>query len=61
MDLQEKLLNKKDELQKAIERKKDNLMITVRESTDELSMYDQHPADGPVICMSGKKMPVCWK
>ena len=45
MDLQEKLLNKKDELQKAIELKKDNLMITVRESTDELSMYDQHPAD----------------
>lgn len=45
MDLQQKLLDKKHELQKAIDRKKDSLMITVRETTDELSMYDQHPAD----------------
>ena len=61
MDLQEKLLNKKDELQKAIERKKDNLMITVRESTDELSMYDQHPADVASDLYEREKMPVCWK
>ncbi len=45
MDLQQKLLDKKQDLQKAIERKKDSLMITIRETTDELSMYDQHPAD----------------
>ena len=45
MDLQQKLLDKKRELQKAIGRKKDTLMTAVRDSTDELSMYDQHPAD----------------
>ena len=45
MELQEKLLDKKRELQRSIDRKKDSLMITVRESTDDLSMYDQHPAD----------------
>ncbi len=45
MDLKSKLLDKKQELEEVIAQKKDDLMIPVTESTDELSMYDQHPAD----------------
>ncbi len=45
MDLKNKLLDKKRDLEKIIAQKKDNLMIPMTESTDELSMYDQHPAD----------------
>ncbi len=45
MDIKSKLLNKKQELEQVIARRKDDLMIPVTESTDELSMYDQHPAD----------------
>ncbi|KUG02487.1 dnak suppressor protein [hydrocarbon metagenome] len=45
MDFKSKLLDKKRELEQVIARKKDDLMIPLTESTDELSMYDQHPAD----------------
>ncbi len=44
-NVKSKLLAKKRELEQVIARKKDDLMIPITESTDELSMYDQHPAD----------------
>ncbi len=45
MDTKSRLLDKQRKLQQVIARKKDQLMIPITESTDELSMYDQHPAD----------------
>ena len=45
LDIKNKLLNKKKELEEVIARKQDDLMIPMAESTDELSLYDQHPAD----------------
>lgn len=45
MDYKDKLLAKKNEIEQVIQQKQDSLMIPITESTDELSMYDQHPAD----------------
>jgi YteA family regulatory protein len=45
LDTKSRLLDKQRKLQQVIARKKDQLMIPITESTDELSMYDQHPAD----------------
>lgn len=45
MDIREKLLTRQRELEQTITRRKDDLMIPLQESTDELSLYDQHPAD----------------
>jgi DnaK suppressor protein len=45
MDRKNQLLSKKRQLQQTIQQKKDSLMIPLSESVDDLSMYDQHPAD----------------
>ncbi|MDD3888995.1 MAG: yteA family sporulation protein, partial [Syntrophomonadaceae bacterium] len=45
MDYRQRLLARKDEIEQLIKKKQDNLMIPLAETTDELSMYDQHPAD----------------
>lgn len=45
MDYGQKLLAQKNELEEIIQKKRDMMMIPVTESIDELSMYDQHPAD----------------
>ncbi len=45
MDIRNRLLDRQHELEQMIARRKDELMIPVTESTDELSLYDQHPAD----------------
>jgi len=45
LELKNNLLARKQELEDTIAGKKDDLMIPIKESTDELSMYDQHPAD----------------
>lgn len=39
------LLAKKEEIENIIEKKREQFMIPQSESTDELSLYDQHPAD----------------
>ncbi len=36
---------KKDDLEQLIQNKRENIMIPMSEWTDELSSYDQHPAD----------------
>lgn len=45
MDYYENLLAKKEELEELIKQKRENFRIPLAEATDELSMYDQHPAD----------------
>lgn len=45
MDRYTSLQSKKQELEQLISKKRESLQIPVTESTDELSMYDQHPAD----------------
>ncbi|MGR6835656.1 TraR/DksA C4-type zinc finger protein [Syntrophomonas erecta] len=45
MDPKSRLLEKKQELEHLIRAKQDDLMIPLTESIDELSLYDQHPAD----------------
>lgn len=45
MDARSKLLNRKNELEKIIKEKQELLMTPLQETTDELSAYDQHPAD----------------
>lgn len=45
MDYRERLLARKEEIEQLIKNKQDDLMIPLIETTDELSMYDQHPAD----------------
>lgn len=45
LDRKSELEAKKQKLQENIRQKKDSLMIPLSESMDELSMYDQHPAD----------------
>lgn len=45
MDIRNRLVTRKCELEQMIARRKDDLMIPLQESTDELSLYDQHPAD----------------
>ena len=45
MDSLTKLLAKKNELEQVIKEKKENIMYPITESTNELSMYDQHPGD----------------
>ena len=45
MDYRQRLLARKDEIEQLIKKKQDDLMIPLVETTDELSMYDQHPAD----------------
>ncbi len=45
MDVKEKLLAKKASLEKALEEKKKASKRAMGEILDELSMYDQHPAD----------------
>ena len=41
----EKLTDKKNELEHLIQQKRENITISMAEHTDELSMFDQHPAD----------------
>lgn len=45
MDYKNKLLSKKAELEQVIAERQKRLMTPITETTDELSMYDQHPAD----------------
>lgn len=45
MQLREDLLAKKQELEQLIQRKRENINVSMPEYTDELSMFDQHPAD----------------
>lgn len=45
MDPKSNLMNKKQQLEAIIKAKQDDLMIPLSESTDELSLYDEHPAD----------------
>lgn len=45
MDPKSKLLSKKQELESLIKAKEDDMMIPLTETIDELSLYDQHPAD----------------
>ncbi|NLB87830.1 MAG: hypothetical protein GX790_01185 [Syntrophomonadaceae bacterium] len=45
MDYKTKLLARKREIEEIIAEKHKSLMTPITETTDELSMYDQHPAD----------------
>lgn len=45
MDYKSRLLSKKREIEEVIKEKHESLMTPITETTDELSMYDQHPAD----------------
>lgn len=45
MDYRTKLLMRKREIEEVIKEKQERLMTPITETTDELSMYDQHPAD----------------
>ncbi len=45
MDYKSKLLSKKEEIETVIKERQARLMTPITETTDELSMYDQHPAD----------------
>lgn len=45
MDPKTELLQKKQELESIIKTKQEQMMIPLSESTDELSLYDEHPAD----------------
>ncbi|HZK43653.1 MAG TPA: TraR/DksA C4-type zinc finger protein [Syntrophomonadaceae bacterium] len=45
MDYKEKLLSKKGEIEGIIEERRTRLMTSMKETTAELSLYDQHPAD----------------
>lgn len=45
MDYGQILQAKKRELEEVIQKKRDLMMIPITETVDELSMYDQHPAD----------------
>lgn len=45
MDPKSKLLQKQQELEAVIKAKQDDLMIPLSETIDELSLYDEHPAD----------------
>ncbi len=40
-----RLLQKKQELENIIKAKQEQMMIPLSESTNELSLYDEHPAD----------------
>jgi len=40
-----KLQAKKQEIERVIRKKQEDLMLPLAESTDEFSLYDQHPAD----------------
>ena len=45
MDYKTKLLAKKEEIETVIKERQARLMTPLSETTDELSLYDQHPAD----------------
>ncbi len=45
MVYKDKLQAKKNELEEVIQERRDRLMTPITETTNELSMYDQHPAD----------------
>lgn len=45
MDTKTRLLQKKQELENIIKAKQQQMMIPLAEFTDELSLYDEHPAD----------------
>lgn len=45
MDPKTELLQKKQELESIIKAKQEQMMVPLSESTDELSLYDEHPAD----------------
>lgn len=45
MNYEQRLMAKKRQLEEEIQKKRDLMMIPITESVDELSMYDQHPAD----------------
>lgn len=45
MDPKTRLLQKQQELEAIIKAKQEDMMIPLSESTNELSLYDEHPAD----------------
>ncbi len=45
MDYRERLLTKKNEIEANIQKKQAAFRVPIAEMIDELSMYDQHPAD----------------
>ncbi|MDD2621375.1 MAG: TraR/DksA C4-type zinc finger protein, partial [Syntrophomonadaceae bacterium] len=45
MDYRSRLLAKKAEIEEVVKEKREYLMMPISESIDELSNYDQHPAD----------------
>ena len=45
MDYKARLQAKRNELEEVIRESQDRLMTPISETTDELSMYDQHPAE----------------
>jgi len=45
MEPKTRLLQKRQELESIIKAKQEQMMIPLSESTDELSLYDEHPAD----------------
>lgn len=45
MDPKTRLLQKQQELEAIIKAKQEEMMIPLSESTNELSLYDEHPAD----------------
>ncbi len=45
MEVKEKLLARKSQLEEMKQRRQDSFRVPLAEMTDELSLYDQHPAD----------------
>jgi len=45
MDYQDNLMQRKAEIEQVIKQKRDELIIPLGEWSDELSLYDQNPAD----------------
>ncbi|MEA1959953.1 MAG: TraR/DksA C4-type zinc finger protein [Bacillota bacterium] len=45
MEEVQQLRQKKEELEQLIQKRQDRFSVSMAESTDELSLFDQHPAD----------------
>ncbi|NLB53316.1 MAG: hypothetical protein GX808_10360 [Syntrophomonadaceae bacterium] len=45
MDYRTRLLNKKNEIEEDIRKRQEAFRVPIAEMIDEISMYDQHPAD----------------
>jgi flavorubredoxin len=55
VDQRQQLIAKKQQLEQLIKNKLEVVSTPMAEWNDELSSYDQHPGDQPLICLNGKR------